>query len=172
MIERNPDIKRGISAIESVQDQLRRKSPEGLLDVLRVARIKLCDFGIGFAPSQVIAYGKPRISGHWEDKRDEDKLKEQKPTAMNCFMEVLQSHSYLKQLPEDQFSVLADTIATIAMVNEEFIERTDGKYTWANWPGDLARDPRVARAENAPFADAVEEIVVENKPHFSLIASK
>jgi hypothetical protein len=171
-LEQNPDIKRGISAIESIQDQLKKKSPDELFDVLRVARIRLGDFGIGSAPSVIIAQGKPNINGHWEDKRDKERPWEQKPTAMNCFMNVLASHPHLKELPAEQFSELADTIASIALVNEELVTRTNVGITWDKWPGDLGRDPRVARAENARFADVVKEIPVENKPKFSLIASK
>lgn len=162
-LEQAPDIKRGVMAIESAQDQLGKKSLGELFDVLRVARIKLGDLGIGSAPAMIIADGEPHINGHWEDKRDKDKPWKQKPTAMNCFMRMLELHPDLKQLPADQFSELADTISTIAMVNEELIRGTDGKLTWASWPADLARDPRVARAEHAPFADVVGKPQRENK---------
>lgn len=149
-----PEVKRAPFTSESVQDQLRKKPDAELLDLLRVARIQLGDFGVAHAPAMVINMAKPSLPGHWEDKRDEKGRV--KPTALNCLMSVLKSDPELKQLPEEQFAVLADTMSVIAMVNEEFITRTDGKYTWLNWPADLGRDPRVARAEHAPFTDEVK----------------
>lgn len=169
----NIDIRRGINALDqSVENQLREKSSEDLLGVLRVTRIKLGDFGIGMGPAMIIATGISQrdSAGHGEDKREISNSRYRKPTAMNCFMNVLGSNPHLKQLPEDQFSELADVISTIAMVDEEFLRRTNGKFTWGDWPGDLARDPRVARAEHAPFADDVKEILVDNKSRFSLAA--
>lgn len=146
-----PEVKRAPFANESVQDQLRKKSDAELLDLLRVTRVQLGDFRIGHAPALIINMAKPFLAGHWEDKRDEeDRIR---PTALNCLMGVLGTEPHLKQLPEEQFEVLVNTIALIAMVNEEFLERTDGEYTWSSWPADLCRDPRVARAEKAPFTD-------------------
>lgn len=149
-----PEVKRAPFTSESVQDQLRKKPDAELLDLLRVARIQLGDFGIGHAPAMVINMAKPSLNGHWEDKRDEKGRV--KATALNCLMAVLKSDPHLRQLPEEQFAELADTVSVIAMVNEEFLSRTDGQYTWVKWPADLGRDPRVARAEHAPFADEIK----------------
>jgi len=119
----------------SYEEKVATMSPKELHTELEKENIKLAELGVkmpvGWMLNKAQNYGSL-----YEDRRYKEGAV--KPTAMNCFMSLLRYQPDLRNLRQEQFEKLGQTVSRIAVAADVFIEKTGGGLI----PEPLSQSPQ------------------------------